>query len=577
MTQADPSPLPAESALRQADAVAISTRWLDLSLVAVITFVCFAGLIGGPLSPLDDYLMIVRNERVHTLTAANLYDHWTTPSFRIYMPIPLTIWNVLVALARHGDLLEAGEISLSVWPFKLVSVLSHSLAAAAATWALAGLLPSAGSRSRWAAVLGGLIVGLHPFQVESVGWTTGLKDVLCGLFAFLAIGAYARFARSNPRRAVVSRDWRRALLFTILACLCKPTAMTLPATCLVIDWLFRGRRVDLARRIETLWPIAVPAFVVAAIMLSAQANPAVPRVATALRPLVAGDTLAFYLVKLVAPYPLLLDYGRHPVYILNQGAIWYTWLLPAAVFGLVLWTRSRLLLLAVALIVIPLAPVSGLVPFDMQQYSTPADHYMYQPLLGVGLAVAMAVLTWPRAAGRLAVVALVAFGVATVVNVFAWRDMLALHLQNFAWNNRSAMVAGNLGFLYIQRGEYDEAERWSQISLDLNPESPLAWTNRSVMAARAGRYREAADYLEKILPSRRLKAETPQHLLQLASLLNDVDLAERAARRWLQVEPGNQRALGILADIQRAAAAQRRAATRPSTGPASLPSTAPSR
>lgn len=46
------------------------------------------------------------------------------------------------------------------------------------------------TRIRWGACVGALLFAVHPLQVESVGWVTAMKDLLCGLFSLLAIWRY---------------------------------------------------------------------------------------------------------------------------------------------------------------------------------------------------------------------------------------------------------------------------------------------------------------------------------------------------------------------------------------------------
>lgn len=544
---------------------------LDYVMVAVVTFAVYAALIHGPFAPLDDYLMIARNENVFHLTWDNLTRHWTTPSFRIYMPLTLTIWNVLAAAGLHPDPGDPQSMAVTVWPFKLASVLCHALAAAAALRFIVGLVPS-----RWPAIVGALVWVLHPFQVESVAWTTGLKDELCGLFSFLALGSYLRFAQADPRRVFHSRHWWQTLAFTVLACCSKPTAMTLPVMLLAVDLYVRGRRADLARRIESMGVLVLPAFLIGFVMLWVQDDPAVPRIKPILGPLVAGDTVAFYLVKLLWPHPMLIDYGRHPHYILEHGSIWYAWLLPAVVAAAVLWTRSGLLLLALVLFLVPIGPVSGLKPFDMQQYSTVADHYMYQPMLGVGLVAAFAV-QWLARYRRLATVASVAvlgaWAAVTCVQVWRWCDMHRLHAFNFRHNPRSAMVAGNMGFVHLQRGNYVSAKEWSSRALKIDPNASWGMSNLGVIALQQGDLKQAAYYFEKALEGRLSDAKSARQLLTVAARLHDRELAEKAVKRWLQMEPGHPRAVMIYRNIQAAAAAERRA--KAATQPAAAPSDAP--
>src|SRR5262249_33688899 len=114
-------------------------------------------------------------------------------------------------------------------------------------------------------------------------------------------------------------------------------------------------------------------------------------VSTPLRPLVALDAIGFYLRKLVLPMNLAGDYGRTPRAVVESGALWTSWIAPIALIAILIMLRRRapLLLLAACFFVAPLLPVLGLVPFDYQEFSTVADHYLYLSMLSVALAFAV--------------------------------------------------------------------------------------------------------------------------------------------------------------------------------------------
>jgi hypothetical protein len=58
------------------------------------------------------------------------------------------------------------------------------------------------------------------------------------------------------------------------------------------------------------------------------------------RPFIAGDTLAFYLSKLFAPWALTVDYGRRPLLVLQRGWCYATWIPPVAVAAVALLLRK---------------------------------------------------------------------------------------------------------------------------------------------------------------------------------------------------------------------------------------------
>src|SRR5204862_5011676 len=83
-------------------------------------------------------------------------------------------------------------------------------------------------RDEAGAFVGALVFALHPVQVESVAWVSGMKDLLFGLFSLLAIGQYLAFAqRGRVVRYVL------ATVAYLLALLSKPTAVMLP----LLVWL----------------------------------------------------------------------------------------------------------------------------------------------------------------------------------------------------------------------------------------------------------------------------------------------------------------------------------------------------
>jgi len=537
-------------------------RPIDWVLIFCVTAAALSPMLIGPLSLLDDNMMLTQNARVHRLTADNLASHWLSPSFRIYMPLTLTIWNVLGHFAMTPLPGASVDATIHVLPFKLMSLIAHALAACVAGWAISQFVPR-----RWPAIVGGLLVGLHPFQVESVAWTTGLKDVLCGLFSFAVIGFYARFVQSpgdgHAQAPYKNRDWLLALGMMLLACASKPTAMTLPASLLVIDLLVR-RRADVAERLLGLFAFALVAAVIAGIMLNTQNDPDVGRVAWYLQPLVAADSYAFYLKKIVLAWDFVQDYGRHPQWIFQSGVAWHTWIVPVVVLVGVLLTRSKVLLLALVFFVVPITPVSGIVRFDMQQYSTVTDHYMYTAMLGPGLAIALLLGRTKRAAVWVAVcVAVTALGVQTARQSKLWADDTSLLTHTLSYNPQSWMTRSMLGGVALTRGDVINGRRLSEEALSFNPRAAAALRNMIRVEAGAGKLALSADYARRVVESSSLyEASDARTLMIMATKINNRDLAEQGVRAWIVKEPGNPVALGILRDIRRAAAAEK-AASQP--------------
>src|SRR5205814_4354239 len=99
-----------------------------------------------------------------------------------------------------------------------------------------------------------------------------------------------------------------------------------------------------------------------------------------------------YLYKLVWPLRLGIIYDRTPQKVLSEHWAYYTWIAPAAIAVLLLLLRKRYrwLLAAAGIFCLALLPVLGFVPFDFQETSTVASHYLYLAMLGPALALAIA-------------------------------------------------------------------------------------------------------------------------------------------------------------------------------------------
>ena len=120
------------------------------------------------------------------------------------------------------------------------------------------------------------------------------------------------------------------------------------------------------------------------ILITKRAQPALDLPITPLwtRPLIATDALAFYISKLIAPIFLTIDQGRSPTRVIQTGAIYWTWIIPAVCASLAIIARNRLIQLGAIIFVIGLLPTLGLTRFQFQIFSTVSDRYAYLSLLG---------------------------------------------------------------------------------------------------------------------------------------------------------------------------------------------------
>ncbi len=503
---------------------------------------------------LDDDRMVYTNPLYNPLTPAHLLQFWQHPYEEVYRPLAYTYWAGVVELAHlpapisvFGD----GTTALDPHIFHAASLLLH-LINTALVFSLLRLLV----KHEWAAGGGALVFALHPVQVEAVAWISAMHELLCGTFSLLALRQYLIFTMCVTSSAQVQsrrRYYGWATLFFLLALFSKPTAAAVPLVAWILGHVFGSLSHRACGRTLALW-LAVAALWIP-ITVSTQTG-RVTDLSVPLwgRPLVAGDTLAFYLYKLLLPVNLSVDYGRSPQYVLGHAWGYLTWLLPLLLGALVWWCRQRLpwLIASFGIFVAFLLPVLGFLPFVYQHYSTVADRYLYLALLGPSLAVAH-LLTWCR--GRL--ILLTCAGVALLLaslsfmQTLVWYNSQTLLEQALSVNPNIGPEQLNYGLLLAHQGKAPEATLHLQQALRLGIDDPTTRSTLALLLTQQGRTEEAVSQMQEVI---RLTPNDVNAYINLAGLLAIEGKYAEAVSRYqqaLRIVPGNQVALERLSALQR--------------------------
>jgi hypothetical protein len=494
------------------------------------------------------------------------------------VPLTYTLWGVLAGVAYLDQPDEQG-IRLNPWVFHGASVAVHAFTALVVFELLRRLLATQDQRpaTAWPAFVGALGFALHPVQVEPVAWTSGMKDVLCGLLVMIALWQYVSFAQTSATdtRQLRRRRWHYALacLAFVLAPLAKPTAMITPLLGLILDVLIlrRGwRQVALA-----LGPWFVYAIPVMLWTKAAQPALGVPVAPLWARPLIALDSLAFYMAKIALPINMGVDYGRTPIRVMHDGSLWWTWIAPVTLGLILLASRNRWLLAAGGAFVAGVAPVLGLTPFLFQYFSGVADHYLYISMLGVGLAftsLLVSASTNPRrrrAVGSICAGLLVAWSVLSFRQAGFWRDDVSLWRQAIAVNPQSFLAHNNYGVVLFRQGELALAEAMFRKSIELKSDYAISHDNLALVLIQTGREDEGIEHIAQVLklsgqmpPALRPRLDEAHHLFgQVLLQRNRPREAAEHFRTALRLNPDLHQARQ---DLERAERLLRSAGTNPS-------------
>lgn len=504
-------------------------------ILAIVTLATFGRIVGNEFSGWDDPSTIFQNPRIVSPSLSNVVHYWTNSEGGLYVPVTYTLWSAIAAVSHVDD--GAGRVTLNPWAFHAVSVALHVLSVLVVYQILRLLI-----EHEWAAMFGALLFAVHPMQVETVAWTSGAKDLLGGLFSLVAIWQYVLYAKQT---GTSKKHFTFAAIAMVIAMLSKPSAVTVPLIAGAIDLLVirRSRK----RVYSTVLPLLLLTIPFIIIGRNVQTTPHVTDAPPWTRPLVALDALAFYACKLVWPATLGIIYGRTPDAILKTNQIYFTWIVPVALFaiGYALRKKWPSIIAGESIFFFAVLPVLGLTPFMFQVHSTVADHYVYVAMLGIALFAASAIRAKPsRSVYTVASIVIVILSARSIVQAGTWHDSITLAAHAIEVDPDSATAHSNLGVALA------EADRMAEAIAQLETAVKIDGNNRDAQARLAqaylqvGRYQEAYDH-----------AQVAVDLIQ-SSPSNTIEHADRA--RLIR-----DRALQSLFEQERAKKAATTQSTRP--------------
>jgi tetratricopeptide (TPR) repeat protein len=519
---------------------AFLTKWQKLFVILFLLGACFQAF--SPLLEndtefykLDDDAYVYANPQItRGITWEGLW--WDLTAFHSHNWHPLTWLSLQV---------DAGLFGVAPWGFRFTNVLLHTAAGMMLFVALSRM-----TKQVWPSALTAALFALHPLHVESVAWIAERKDVLSGLFLFLALWAYARY--------VERPGWRRYLGVTLLlACglMAKPMLVTAPFLLLLLDYWPLGRmggdrstnaeagaaRQGLSIRFLILekLPWLALSFVSVLLTLHAQRQIAQPMELFSLESRLANSVIAYarYLWHMIWPLNLTAFYP-------HAGNAWSVAEFTASLGLLVLITGGvwffrcrRYLTVGWLWYVGMLVPVIGIVQVGMQAM---ADRYSYLPLVGIfimlswGLAGLIAWRPVLRNPGcLLAGAVLLACIALSNRQAEFWHDGVASWRRYLAVSPESQVISNGLEQALGSKGTFAEAVRYFQTTTTLEPAVFSSLKNLGQAYVMADKAPEALAGYEKILAILAARSDPHQEEvhLQLGQLCLKVPGGQQEARK----------------------------------------------
>lgn len=356
-----------------------------------------------------------------------------------------------------------------------------------------------------AAVLTGVIFGVHPLTVEPVAWVSDRKTLLSTCFSLISILGYLKYAH-QPRIT----SFGVSLTAYILAVLSKPTSTPLPILLMLLDF-WPLQRLSSRALIEKIpWLIVGVISGVLTIVSQSRTGGVHLYAGTSMISMLYQVTynVPFYIYKMIWPSNLSAIYPYPQPFTAQNSAV------IAGLLGTVLliamtaasFRYTRALATGMLFYVIALLPATGVIGFAIV---VAADKYAYLPSLGILLVLAWAfervwnmssetrrhAARWVLFSG--AIVAVMFYSIATRRYLAQWSDSYSLYSYMLPMAPNNPTINSTLAVELADRGQFLEAVQKCQRAIDTDPEYADAYVNMGYALARLKRFQEAIPYLEK--------------------------------------------------------------------------------
>jgi len=460
--------------------VSNSKGYLLFALIVFATIIAYFHSLDHPFTYLDDHEQVVENTNLRALDLPHLKAIYSSTSVGMYQPLSTTIYAVVYALG-----------GLDARFYHWTSLLFHLLNC----WLLFKLFERL-KIEKWSALLLTSIFALHPMQVESVAWISAFSNLLFTSLYLLALWSYLTYLNGKK----MHYWW--CLLFFVLSCLSKATAVTLPLVLILFDGWQYGEW-----KWKKLWD-KLPFFLLAIGfgLIAINSRESAGHLSDLSqnfewhhRIFLISKSIMFYVGKFLCPVQLSAFYPYPEV---DQGWFNFTVYLSFLFLALAVWLvyrrrKDRRILIGVLFFLICLAPTLHFIPVGNQLTT---DRYLYLPIIGLLLVIGRFVEKWRTLVKQIGFgLLLLVLTIASFYRAKVWQNDQTIWknvLENYP---KVAQAHNNLGSYMLLQGQKKQAFEHFDKAVKLKPYYADAYNNRGNLLSQAGRSEAAmADFNKAI-------------------------------------------------------------------------------
>jgi len=475
-------------------------KYIVLLLVLALTVLVYSNSIRNGFVSYDDDKYIAGNEYIKGVSASNVGAMFTDFYFSNYHPLTTLSYAIdyHFAFDKVSGKIDAGR-------FHLVNLLFHLLNVLLVFQLIYLLI-----RKMNLSAIGALLFAIHPMHVESVSWISERKDVLYAFFFLLSVIAYIYYQRNEGKYKYLVYSF----VCFCLSLLSKSMAVTLPVLLLLLDY-YKKRKIGLRNVLEKI-PFFALSLVFGIIAIkSQQAGGAIsdltPSFSMFDRVFMVSYGLLFYVFKFFAPFNLSVLHS-YPELIGGGLPIWYYFSMVAmiGVLGLLIFKSFKFKREIVFGLLFFLVTVSVVLQVFPVGQAIVAERYSYIPYIGLIFIVIQLYIfikeknvlffnsIKPYVIGVLTIYIMV-FSYLTWNRNKVWKDSLSLWTDVVEKNARDYYGHYGVGNALYVKGEFDEALKHYNASIDIRPTFALSYYNRGIAKFAQTNYKGAIeDYTKAI-------------------------------------------------------------------------------
>lgn len=379
-------------------------------------------------------------------TLSKIPDYFIPKKDKMYIPMTYTFWNIIGNL---GGIQNGGY---NPQPFHLLNLLLH-----VANSILVFLILFHFFNEHKFAFLGAVVFAFHPIQVESVVWVSEARGLIAGMFGFGALLLYLKSKTGSSKNYFI-------YLLLLCSMLSKPSGIVFPLILIAIDIYLNGLvpfKEFLKRNIFALL-LMVPFVFIA---MQGESSRAIEFASPLwVRPLLWFNAIGFYLLKMFIPMNFSACYGLTYSYLIKDISRFY----PIFIFIIVLFvgiiSKKRWVWFAMIIFILGFLPVSNLVTYYYQYWSTVSDRYVYFSMFAFAFGIALIVKEYLNKYFSYV------FGVVGIILfLFSRLELPKWESETALWNDCVEKYPNRVPHPYLGRGSILQANgNYSQALADYN-------------------------------------------------------------------------------------------------------------